>query len=207
LQAPLRAIRSYADLLALRYEQKGDHTAHEFISVIQKGAADMNELIQALLRYAQAGEDGMTKTTVRTEAVLDGALSHLQPLIDEKTAEVASGPLPAVTGDPVQLLQLFQNLIGNALKYSRPGVPPRIHVSAEKKTDGYTFAIRDNGQGIDLKNFERIFAPLKRLHGQEISGTGMGLAICKKIVLLHGGKIWLESEPDEGSTFYFTLPA
>jgi two-component system sensor histidine kinase/response regulator len=125
----------------------------------------------------------------------------------ESSAELTHKTLPTVIGDPVQLLQLLQNLVGNAIKYVRVGVKPRIVISAEKKGAEYHFAVKDNGLGIDPKNFERIFAPLKRLHGQEIPGTGIGLAVCKKIVERHGGRIWVTSEQGNGSTFYFTLPA
>jgi light-regulated signal transduction histidine kinase (bacteriophytochrome) len=206
LQAPLRMVRSYTELLARRYEGKFDETADQFISVITKGADGMQQLIQALLRYAQAGEEALSKTAVRVNAILNGVRSNLKLVIDESSAELTHGDLPTVAGDPVQLLQLFQNIIGNAIKYSRAGVPPRINVSAKMEGEQYHFAVSDNGLGIHPKNFERIFAPLKRLHGQEIPGTGIGLAVCKKIVERHGGRIWLSSEPGKGSTFYFTLP-
>jgi light-regulated signal transduction histidine kinase (bacteriophytochrome) len=207
LQAPLRMVKSYAELLVRCYEGKFDNTADEFISVILNGAVGMEQLIQTLLRYAQADEEALSKTAVGMDAILDGVRANLRQVITESSAELTHGPLPSVTGDPVQLLQLLQNLVGNAIKYARVGVPPRIVISAEKKDAEYCFAVKDNGLGIDPKNLERIFAPLKRLHGQEIPGTGIGLAVCKKIVERHGGQIWATSDPGHGSTFYFTLPA
>ncbi len=206
LQAPLRAINGYAQLLAKRYRGKLDSTADEFISFILQGAGSMDELIKSLLQYAEAGDENLTRTAVRLDAVLDGVQSNLQTLIRDSSAELAYGFLPTVVGDPVQLLQLFQNLIGNAIKYARAGVAPRIEISAEKSGPAeYRFAIKDNGMGIEEKDFERVFAPLKRLHGHEIPGSGIGLAICKKIVERHGGQIWLTSQVGKGSTFYFTL--
>ncbi len=208
LQTWLRTVRSYTELLARRYSGKLDDTADEFISVILSGASGMQQLIESLLRYAQVGEQPLVKTTVRTDAVLNGVRSSLQSVITETSAQLTQGVLPKIVGDPVLLLQLFQNLIGNALKYSREGVTPCIEVSAKRThPQEYRFEVKDNGMGIEPQNFDRIFAPLKRLHGQEIPGTGIGLAICKKIVERHGGRIWVTSEPGQGSTFYFTLPA
>jgi light-regulated signal transduction histidine kinase (bacteriophytochrome) len=206
LQAPLRMVNSYAQLLNQRYKGRLDETAEQFINVILNGAAGMEQLIRSLLQYAQVGEAPLQRTAVRIEAIVDGARSNLQPVLDQTAAEVAHGVLPTLTGDPVQLLQLFQNIVGNAIKYARPGVTPRIHISAEQSDEGvFRFAISDNGAGIDAKNYDRIFAPLKRLHGQEIPGNGIGLAICKKIVERHGGQIWVESQVGKGSTFFFTL--
>jgi len=138
--------------------------------------------------------------------VLDSALKNLAAAIHECGAEVTSDPLPAVRGDPVQLVSLFQNLIGNALKF-RGATPPRIQVGAHLNSANWRFSVRDNGIGIDPRHFERIFRVFQRLHTRrEYPGTGIGLAICKKIVERHGGRIWLESQPGEGATFYFSLP-
>jgi PAS domain S-box-containing protein len=208
LQAPLRMVNSYTELLKQRYYGKLDDTADQFIRVILNGAAGMDQLIRSLLQYAQAGEPSLQKTQVRIEAIIDGARSNLQPVLKETSAEVTHDGLPTLPGDPVQLLQLFQNIIGNAIKYGRANVTPRIHILAEQiDHEVYRFAISDNGAGIDAKNYDRVFAPLKRLHGQEIPGSGIGLAICKKIVERHGGQIWVESQVGKGSTFYFTLRA
>jgi PAS domain S-box-containing protein len=208
LQAPLRTIRSFTELLVQKHNQKLDEEAREFLSLIVAGAQNMEQIIQALLRYAQAGEEPIMQEPVSMEAVLAGARLNLQALINEKGAEITNSPLPTVRGDPTLLLQLLQNLIGNALKYSRSGVTPRIELSARQLSETvYEFSVRDNGIGISPENLDLIFAPLKRLHGQEVAGTGIGLAICKKIVERHGGRIWVESRPGEGSTFYFTLTA
>ncbi len=207
LQTPLRMVRSYTELLAQANAGKLDTTADQFISFILSGAAAMDRLVKALLEYAQTGQQSLTRSAVATEAVVVEACSSLKSYIDESHAEVTCGPLPVVTANPVQLVQLFQNLIGNSIKYARPGVPPRICVTAAAIESGHMFTIQDNGIGIDRKHFERVFSPLKRLHGQEIPGTGLGLAICKKIVESNGGQIWLSSEPENGSTFYFTIPA
>lgn len=207
LQAPLRTVTCYSELLSQRYQGKLDETADQFISVILNGASGMQQLIQALLSYAQVGEEPLRKTSVRVDAILEGVRSNLKPLIEETAAELTYGALPAVLGDPVQILQLFQNLIGNAIKYAGTDVIPRINIFADC-TDGedYRFAVSDNGPGINPKNFDRIFAPLSRLHGKEVPGNGIGLAIWKKIVERHGGQLWVESRPGKGSTFSFTLP-
>ncbi len=207
LQAPLRAINSYTQLLAQRYRGNLDSTADEFISFILQGANHMDVLIKSLLRYAETGDEKFTKTAVRLDAVLDGVQSNLQLPIEESSAKLFYKLLPTVVGDPVQLLQLFQNLIGNAIKYARPGVAPRIEISADRNGPaGFRISVKDNGLGIEEKHFEHVFAPLKRLHGHEIPGSGIGLAICKKIVERHGGRIWLTSQVGKGSTFYFTIP-
>jgi PAS domain S-box-containing protein len=207
LQAPLRTISGYLDLLARRYEGKFDATASEFMGLVLNGVQSMQQVIQALLRYAKVGEDASIKTSVSMDGILDEVRENLQAAITAVDAEITSEHLPTVVADPVNLLQLLQNLIDNALKYARPGVPPRIAISAEHIGAYYRFAVKDNGVGIDPKDFDRIFLPLKRLHGNEIAGTGIGLGVCKKIVQAHGGQIWLTSERGQGTTFYFTLPA
>jgi len=208
LQAPLRTIHTHTELLAQQYKEKLDETASRFIFMILRAARGMEDLIQALLRYAQAGQGSITKEPVAMNAVVAEALANLESHIAEKAAVIANSPLPAVSGDPALLLELFQNLIGNALKYSTPDVPPRIEISCGRiSNEVYEFAVRDNGIGISLANFGLIFAPLKRLHGQDVPGTGIGLAVCKRIVERHGGRIWIESQPGAGSTFHFTLRA
>jgi len=208
LQAPLRAVRSYTELLAKQSREKLDESANQFIDVIVNGARTMEQLIKDLLSFAQIGEGALNLTEVDMNAILAGVRVTLEPLIHEKSADVTSRQLPTVRGDALQLMQLLQNLIGNALKYSRPGVKPRIEVGVEERSaKQYKVYVRDNGIGIAAADGERIFSPLRRLHGADVPGTGMGLAICKKIVERHGGTIWVESEPGQGSVFYFTLPS
>ena len=208
LQAPLRTVRSFTELLARQQSDKLDESAKKFLSLIVAGAQNMERIIHGILRYAQAGEEPIAKEPVAMDAVLAGARFDLESLISEKAAEITTSGLPTVQGDPTQLLRLLENLLSNALKYSRKDVKPRIEVSSRQITERtYEFAVRDNGIGISPKNFDLIFAPLKRLHGEEIAGTGIGLAICRTIVERHGGRIWVESEPGNGSTFFFTLPA
>lgn len=208
LQAPLRTIRSFAELLARKLKEQQDPETEQFVSLIVRGAENMQRIIEGLIRFAQAGEEPLVMEPVSMQAVLAGARLHLQSLITEKSAQITHSPLPIVRGDATLLLQLLQNLVGNALKYSKTGVAPHIEVSARQiSNEEFEFGIQDNGVGISANNFEAIFAPLKRLHGQEIAGAGIGLAICRKIVERHGGRIWVQSQLGTGSTFYFTLPS
>lgn len=206
LQTPLRAVRSYAQLLQRRYVGQLDATADEFIHTIIDGVDTMRRLTEGLLHLAQAGEGRGQQTNIRVETVVDGVLLSLKPMIEETQAEITCGDLPRICADPLQMLQLFQNLVGNALKYRHPGRTPRVRITAEQRNQSYWFAVSDNGLGIEVKYQERVFAPLHRLHGNEIPGSGIGLAVCKKIVERHGGRIWVESQVDVGSTFHFTLP-
>jgi len=208
LQAPLRVLTSYTQLLSQRYAGKLDETADQFIGVILGGAASMQELIQSLLRYAQAGDEALMRVPVSVDAIIDGVRSNLDLELEESGAELIHGPLPVVTADAVQLLQLFQNLVANAIKYSKPGVRPRIEIKATRSDNNfYRFEVRDNGIGIDPRYFDVIFAPLKRLHGANIPGSGIGLAVCRRIVERQGGRIWVTSERGKGSTFVFILPS
>lgn len=200
-------VASYTQLLARRYKGRLDSDADEFISFAVDGASRMQQLIQDLLAYARIKPPGSKRQMVSSSRALNHALSALRGAISATGAVVTSGELPNVPGDEIQLVQLFQNLVGNAIKYRR-GIPPEIHVSATHQPDGaWTFCVRDNGMGIERRYFDRIFGMFQRLHKrEEFSGTGMGLAICKKIVEANGGKIKVESTPGEGSTFSFTLP-
>jgi light-regulated signal transduction histidine kinase (bacteriophytochrome) len=206
LQAPLRMMKTFTQLLATRYKGKLDETGDEFIQVILNGAAGMEELIHALLQYARVGEDDAAMEIIRMNSVVEAVLTILAPLIQESNAKVTYAELPTVHGFRVPLQQVFQNLIGNALKYASPQRPPRVHISSQTTHDSQIFSIEDNGLGIPPKDRESIFQPLKRLHGRDIPGTGIGLAVCRKIVERHNGRIWVESEPGRGSTFYFSLP-
>ncbi|MCX7826218.1 MAG: GAF domain-containing protein [Verrucomicrobiae bacterium] len=208
LQEPLRMISSYVQLLAQRYRGKLDADADDYIHFAVDGAHRMQTLINDLLAYSRVGTRGKSFEPTDCGAVLDRALNNLQVAIEESGATVTHGPLPTVSGDATQLTQLFQNLIGNAVKFRRKEEAPRVHVAAEPRDGEWLFSVRDNGIGLDMRFAERIFMIFQRLHTRdEYPGTGIGLALCKKIVERHGGRIWVESEPGKGSTFYFTLPA
>jgi PAS domain S-box-containing protein len=206
LQEPLRMVASYTQLLAKRYKGKLDSDADEFIAFAVDGANRMQRLIQDLLTYSRVGKRGLELVDISSERALQQALVNLMGAIERSGALVTHGQLPEVMADEVQLVQLFQNLIGNAIKYRSPGVP-HIHISAVKNgAPKWKFSVQDDGLGIDSQFFERIFGMFQRLHKRdEFEGTGMGLAICKKIVERHGGTISVESKPGLGSTFHFDL--
>jgi PAS domain S-box-containing protein len=206
MQEPLRMIASYVQLLARRYKGRLDDDADEFIAYAVDGAKRMQQMINDLLAYSRVGRRAEHFKTVECEDCLDWALMNLASLIAESSTVITRDPLPVVTACSGQLGQLFQNLVGNAIRF-RAGSPPRIHVSTERKGDEWLFSVRDNGIGFDMKYADRIFMIFQRLHGrQNYSGTGIGLAICRKIVERHGGRIWVESSPGKGTTFYFTIP-
>jgi PAS domain S-box-containing protein len=206
LQEPLRMVSSYTQLLARRYGDKLDGDAREFMAYVVDGAARMKQLIEDLLAYSRVGTRGREFKPVSVEAPLRRAIMNLKSAIDEAGASVSFDAMPTLEADEMQLAQLFQNLIGNALKFRSASVP-RIHVVSSEKPDEWEFAVTDNGIGIEKEYFERIFMVFQRLHNKgEYPGTGIGLAICKKVVERHGGRIWVESEPGAGSSFRFTLP-
>jgi PAS domain S-box-containing protein len=207
LQEPLRMVSSYTQLLAKRYQGRLDSDADEFIGFAVDGCNRMQGLIQDLLAYSRAGTNGKKLREVSSENALQKALANLRITIEQSGANVTHDSLPALTTDETQLTLVFQNLVGNAIKY-RGAEAPRVHVSASRNGDNeWTFSVRDNGLGIDPQYFERIFILFQRLHGRdEFEGTGIGLAICKKILERLGGRIWVESQPEKGSTFYFALP-
>jgi PAS domain S-box-containing protein len=206
LQEPLRMVASYTQLLSRRYKGKLDSDADEFIAFAVDGASRMQRLIQDLLAYSRVGTKGRDMVQVSSEEALQQALINLRGAIEEKGALVTHDSLPSVIADDMQLTQLFQNLVGNAIKYQSSDVP-RVHITAVKNgANKWTFSVKDNGLGIDPQYFERIFGMFQRLHKrEEFDGTGIGLAICKKIVERHGGNISVESEPGHGSTFRFAL--
>ena len=206
LQEPLRMVASYTQLLSRRYKGKLDSDADEFIAFAVDGAGRMQRLIQDLLTFSRVGTKGKDFLATSSEEALQQALINLRGAIEQSGAQVTHDLLPSVVADETQLIQLFQNLIGNGIKYQKNGAP-KVHVSAAKNGgDKYTFSVQDNGLGIDSQYFERIFGMFQRLHKrEEFAGTGIGLAICKKIVERHGGKISVESKVGQGSTFHFTL--
>jgi PAS domain S-box-containing protein len=207
LQEPLRMVSNYTQLLARRYKDKLDADANEFIDFAVDGAKRMQDLIHDLLGHARVGTRGKEFKLTPIDKVASNALANLSGAIEEARAEVAIGPMPTLACDASQLAQVFQNLIGNAIKFRRPGDRPVIRVTATPGRKSWTIAVKDNGIGIDPKHFERIFQMFQRLHGRgEYTGTGIGLALCKKIVERHGGRIRVESEPGVGSAFLFTLP-
>ena len=207
LQEPLRMVASYCQLLGRRYEGKLDAEADEFIGFAVDGASRMQNLINALLAYSRVGSKGQPFATTDCNTVIGATLSNLKVAIDESGATITAAALPRVRGDETQLVRLFQNLVGNAIKF-RGEAPPEVKIGAEPSDDGWLFRVQDNGIGIALQYADRIFQIFQRLHRTgEYPGTGIGLAVCKKIVERHGGRIWLESEPGNGSTFCFTLPA
>jgi light-regulated signal transduction histidine kinase (bacteriophytochrome) len=206
LQEPLRMVVNFTELLALEYTGKLGKDADQYISYSVDGALRIEALLQALLSYWEVtGRDDGAFAAIDCGVVLAKVLENLNASIRENGAIVTSDPLPSFVAEEVMLLSLFQNLISNALKY-RTRETPRIHVSAERDGDGWLFEVRDNGIGIDPQYFDRIFGMFKRLHGKEIPGTGIGLALCKKIIEREGGRIWVESEEGNGARFRFTIP-
>ena len=214
LQEPLRMVASYTQLLARRYEGQLDEKADRYIHFAVDGAQRMQGLINDLLALSRVGTQGKPFAPVDTGAVVQRVLRWLGGALEESGgAVVVPGPLPTVTGDAGQLEQLFQNLIANALKFRRPGVAPRVTVTAARQGDAHgggewLFTVRDNGIGFEQQFAEQIFVVFQRLHTRaDYPGTGVGLAIVKKIVERHGGRIWAEGAPDAGATFHFTIPA
>jgi len=206
LQEPLRAVAGMVQLLQQRYKGQLDERADEYIHHAVDAANRMQALINDLLAFSRVERRGRPLEVINTLDHVNAAIKNLEVAIHESGAAVTSGDLPVITADPTQMTQLFQNLIGNALKFHGEQ-PPHIHISAQRVAEAWQFAVRDNGLGIEPQYFERIFQVFQRLHTRrEYPGTGIGLALCKKIVERHGGKIWVESALGEGSTFYFTIP-
>ena len=206
LQEPLRMVASFTQLLAKRYRDKLDADANEFINYAVDGANRMQKMVNDLLSYSRVGHRGKSFEPTDCTGILNQALTDLNVAIDENEAVITHDALPVMMGDESQLVQLFQNLIGNGIKF-RSKEAPRIHISAQESGNEWIFTVQDNGIGIDPQYNERIFMIFQRLHGrEEYPGTGIGLAICKKIVECHGGRVWVDSQPGNGSTFYFTIP-
>jgi len=205
LQEPLRSVTSYTQLLAQRYQGNLDAKADKYINYIVDGASRMQQLINDLLAYSRLGKRVQEFEAADCNAAVQQSLSNLQIAIAEKNAVITYESLPTVMADEFQLVQLFQNLIGNAIKFCQD--VPIIHIAASRNESEWLFSVRDNGIGIDPEYADRIFLIFERLHSRrEYSGTGIGLAICQRIVERHGGRIWVESQSGEGATFYFTIP-
>lgn len=207
LQEPLRSIKIYSELLERRYSDALDSEGKEFMGFLRSGATRMETLIRDLLTFCQLSKVERTADHVDAKEALAAAMSNLASTISEAGAEVSTGPLPFVTMRAAHLQQIFQNLVGNAIKYRSLDRAPVVHIAAERQGEYWAFAVRDNGIGIDPEYKEAIFGLFKRLHTtDEYCGTGIGLAICQRIVEQYSGRIWVESEPGQGSTFCFTLP-
>jgi PAS domain S-box-containing protein len=208
LQEPLRMVTGYLQLLERRYGPQLGPDAREFIEFAVQGAARMKSLIEDLLRLSRVGTQAIQFREVSANTLFETACANLQAAIEETGARVSAGPLPMLVADAGLLTQVFQNLVGNALKFHAPGVPPQVYVSAAEASDGWVFSVRDNGIGIEPQHRERIFRIFERLHSAgDYSGSGVGLAITQRIVERHGGRIWAESAPGQGSTFSFSVPA
>jgi len=206
LKEPLRMVTSYLELIERRYKEKLDKDADEFIGFAVDGAERMRNQIDGLLAYSRVGTGPASFEPVDCETLLDRAVKDLARVVTETGAKITHNRLPTVKADAIQLTQLFENLIANAIKFCN-GATPEVQISAKRKPGEWQFAVRDNGIGIEPQYAERIFVLFQRLHNRsKYPGTGIGLAICKKIVERHGGRIWVESQPGKGSTFYFTVP-
>jgi PAS domain S-box-containing protein len=206
LQEPLRMVISYCGLLQRRYKGRLDQDADEFIEFAVDGANRMRALVQDLLSYGQVGSNGHKQTSIDCSEALERALVSLQSAITENNARVTHGPLPTVIANPTEIEQLFQNLVGNAIKFHGDD-PPEVKVHARQEDGTWQLSVRDNGIGIEPQYADKIFEVFQRLHRRkDYAGTGVGLAICRRIVERNGGRIWFDSEPGKGSTFYFTLP-
>ncbi len=206
LQEPLRMVSSYLQLIEQRYKDKLDAAGTEFMNYAVDGATRMQTMINDLLTFSRVGTRGKPFEPTDCEVILDQSLANLQMAIEDSQAIITHDPLPTVMADGTQMVPLFQNLIGNAIKFRRQE-QMRVHISAQAKEKEWIFSVHDNGIGIDPQYAERIFVIFQRLHSkEEYPGTGIGLAVCKRVVERHGGKIWVESQPGQGSTFYFTIP-
>ncbi len=207
LQEPLRTMGSFAQLLARKYTGHLDHEADQCLTFIVSAAARMSALVQGLLAYARTATEDERPSSVALDEDLEAAITLLAQSIGETGATVTHDPLPTVRVDRGQMVRLFQNLISNAVKYHKPGEKPQVHIAAEQRGEEWVISVQDNGIGFDPKFASSIFTPFTRLHtAQEYPGTGVGLAICSRIVQAQGGRIWAESEPGRGTTFFFTLP-
>jgi signal transduction histidine kinase len=207
LQEPLRMVSNFTQLLAERYDAKLDSDGREFIAFAVEGATRMQTLVQDLLSLSRVGTRGRNLEMVRLDQAVDRAVANLEFSIQETGASVTHDELPEVMADSSQMMQLFQNLIGNGIKF-KGAEPPRVHITASRNGKEWTFSVRDNGIGFEPQYADRIFSVFQRLHSRdEYQGNGIGLSICRKIVERHQGRIWAESIPGSGATFYFTMPA
>jgi light-regulated signal transduction histidine kinase (bacteriophytochrome) len=207
LQEPLRMVSSYMQLFEKRYKGALDAQADKYIGYAVDGAKRMQALIAGLLEYSRVGRQDEPPARVDTGVALEQALTNLRSALEESKGVVTHDAMPQVIGNAAQITRVFQNLVGNGVKFRRPDEPPRIHVGAQLERDHALFTVRDNGIGIDPQYSDRVFVIFQRLHTRaEYPGTGIGLSVCKKVIERHGGRIWFDSRPGAGSTFSFTLP-
>jgi PAS domain S-box-containing protein len=207
LQEPLRAVAGFCQLLGERYQDQIDAKGQQWLSYVVDGAKHMQEMVQGLLRLSRVQSEGKPFVSTSAGDIMTQAVTNLDALVEESGANITCEPLPRVGADPWQLVTVFQNLLSNAIKFHSQETP-RIRVSAERNGTEWVFQVKDNGIGIDPKHFDRIFSMFQRLHRRETyPGTGIGLALCKRIVERHGGRIWLQSEVGKGSAFFFSIPA
>ncbi|MEM8804620.1 MAG: ATP-binding protein [Cyanobacteria bacterium P01_G01_bin.38] len=207
LQEPLNQVANFVQLLEMRYDEQLDQDGKEFIGFAVDGVSLMQTLIDDVLAYSKVDSQGIEWQLTDVGGALNQALSNLRGRISDTGATISANPMPSLVADSTQIMQLFQNLIGNAIKFRKPGVQPKIHIDVERQEDNWLFSVQDNGIGINPQFFDRIFVIFQRLHTRdEYPGSGMGLAICKKIVECHRGQVWVESTPGEGARFYFTIP-
>lgn len=207
LQEPLRTMSAFSEMLVEKYGGKLDAEADQILGFIGSASVRMSTLVRDLLAYARLTTEEERPSSIALDEDLEAALTHLTQAVEESGAVVTHDPMPTLQVDRGQMVRLFQNLIGNAVKYRKPGQPPQVHISAEQKGTEWVISISDNGIGFDSKYASDIFTPFKRLHtAEEYPGTGVGLAICRRIVQAQGGRIWAESQPGLGTTVFFTLP-
>ncbi len=208
LQQPLQGILGFARLLGFKFEKNLGDEGLEFVERITTASTQMKELIDDLLTYSRVGVQAKAQEPTDCGTLVSQVLDNMQMAIEQQQATITYDSLPTVMGDSVQLAALFQNLISNAIKFQRPGEPSQVRISAELCQNEWRFAIQDNGIGMEPTHFEQIFQAFQRIHSsKDYPGTGIGLATCKKVVERHGGRIWVESQPGSGSTFYVALPA
>jgi light-regulated signal transduction histidine kinase (bacteriophytochrome) len=197
---------SYAQMLEMKYSDNLDTNANHYIGYIVEGSRRLEALIQGMLTFSRvANVDNVPVTRVSLDTVVAWARQNLEAAIQESEATIDAAPLGTIMGNQLQLVQLFQNLIGNAISHRQPGIPPKIHIQAERRAGSVVITVQDNGPGIEARYFEHIFGVFKRLN-RETPGTGIGLALCKRIVEKHHGRIWVESEPGQGARFIVSLP-
>jgi light-regulated signal transduction histidine kinase (bacteriophytochrome) len=206
LRSPLLSMTGCVELLKEQYAGRLGAEADELLGFITGSVQKLNEMMKGLLDYSRAGSRPLNLAECPLDSSLQSALRELKPAIQSAKAQITHDPLPVVKADAGRMTQLLQQLVDNAIKFRRPE-PPQIHIAAEQRDGGWTLSVRDNGIGVGPEHTDRIFTIFQRLHGEECPGTGIGLALARKIVERHGGRIWVESEPQKGSTFRFTLPA